>query len=64
MKVQERDYVGVEIHLFNGDKHLFNTLEQAKSYMKDQGIIKVDEERVVENRLIIQGLKERNMQVA
>jgi len=29
--------------------------------MKDQGIIKIDEERVVENRLIIQGLKERNM---
>ena len=62
MKVQERDYVyvGVELHLF-GDKHLFNTLEQARLYMKDQGIIKIDEERVVENRLIIQGLKERNM---
>ena len=62
MKVQERDYVyvAVELHLF-GDKHLFNTLEQARLYMKDQGIIKIDEERVVENRLIIQGLKERNM---
>jgi len=62
MKVKERDYVGVEIHLFdNSDPHLFNTLEQAKSYMKGQGIVKVDEPRVVENRLIIQGLKERNM---
>jgi len=60
MKVQERDYVGVELHLF-GDKLLFNTLEQARLYMKDQGIIKIDEERVVENRLIIQGLKEKNM---
>ena len=62
MNVQERDYVGVEIYLFDdSDPHLFNTLEQAKSYMKGQGLVKADEGKVIENRLVILVRKERNM---
>ena len=67
MKVKEgkeivSDYAGVEIHFINGDKLLFATLEQARSYMFGQGIIQIDEERLVENRLVvIQAYKERNM---
>jgi len=67
MKVKEgreivSDYAGVEINFINGDKLLFATLEQARSYMFGQGIIQIDEERLVENRLVvIQAYKERNM---
>ena len=63
MKVQDiGDNVGVEIYLFDdSDPHRFNTLEQAKSFMKGQGLVKADEGKVIEDRLVILAYREKNM---
>tara|TARA_R100001244_G_scaffold71779_1_gene58087 strand:+ start:190 stop:396 length:207 start_codon:yes stop_codon:yes gene_type:complete len=57
------EYAGqyVEINFITGEKLVFTSLEQAKSYIIGQRIVPMDEGRLVEDRLIIQAYREKNM---
>jgi|TARA_R110000824_G_C15170280_1_gene672842 hypothetical protein len=57
------EYAGqyVEINFITGEKLVFTSLEQAKSYIIGQRIVPMDEGRLVEDRLVIQAYREKNM---